>query len=377
MKVVAIPFKDEDFATVLANLEIAAANPSIDRVWGVGSHPRIAAGARAIGARHGKEVEILDERRIGRFRAGKGDAMNTALLRAADLGVTRLHFYDADITNFHSEWIDGAEKAADLGYEVVRHSFPRAATDAMITWFVTKPMLAINYPGTALPRIGQPLGGELLITGKAISTLAGSAEVLARSDWGIDTLFTFTTVRQGFSLYEHHVSDGKRHALYGSLAELRQMVVECFDAALGLGGDGDVPSIEHTAEEPAPVPEDLRVEVGYDTAATLPLLRSPYQPGELDLIESLPDSIAAHARDLVKTGDFSWLDADVWEQILLASQGRFQLDDVAWESLFFRLWAGRVLHYTTNEVVAGYDPALAYLATTISRYETNALGRLS
>ncbi len=374
MKVVAIPFKDEDLRTVLANLEIAAAHPAIDVVWGVGSQPEVVAGARAIARRRSKVVEIFDERRVGRYRPGKGDAMNTALLRAADQGASRIHFYDADITNFSLDWIEGAEDAADLGYEVVRHSFPRAATDAMITWFVTRPLLAMRYPGTVLPRIGQPLGGELLLTEKAIRKLAASPEVLSRSDWGIDTLLTFTTVQHGFSLYEHYVGDGKRHALYGSLTDLRLMVVECLDAVLRLE-DGDVPSIEHASDAPGAIPDELRAEVGYDVAATVPHLRTPLQDGEAELIASLPVRLADDVHRLARGGDFQWLDADAWERVLLVALDRFQLGDPAWESLFFRLWVGRVVNYTMSEVAAGYDRALAYLATTVSQYEANARQR--
>ena len=68
--------------------------------------------------------------------------MNTALRRAAATGFERVHFYDADIINFDNMWIDGAEEAADKGYDIVRHRFPRASTDAMITWMVTRPSLA-------------------------------------------------------------------------------------------------------------------------------------------------------------------------------------------------------------------------------------------
>ena len=51
--------------------------------------------------------------------------------------------------------------------------FPRAATDAMITWMITRPALARLFPGTLLPRLDQPLGGEVLLTGRAVEALAG------------------------------------------------------------------------------------------------------------------------------------------------------------------------------------------------------------
>lgn len=375
MHVVAIPFKNEEPSTVLANLEVAAGHERIDQVWAVGTNQVVAGSLADVAQAFGAELIMVPERRIGHFRPGKGDAMNTALLKAAAEGVKRIHFYDADITNFGRDWIEGAENAADSGFEVVRHTFPRAATDAMITWLVTKPILAIKFPGTVLPRIGQPLGGELLLTRGAIETLAGQDDVIGRSDWGIDTLYTFAAVRAGFSLYEHHVADGKRHALYGSLAELETMLVECFDAAAKL--DGAVPDIRHQRDIEAPVPPDLQDEMGYDIAATRPLTQTPWAPGEEALVAGLPGHLALPVASMRRTGDVGFLDERVWEELLLAILGRFRGDEPGWRSLLFRLWVGRVLNYTGTHATKGYEPAMAYLAATITAYERNALHSLA
>jgi mannosylglycerate synthase len=365
---VAIPFKDEDPNLVLANVAVAAGNSNIDRVWAVGESEEVSYGAAGIASATGTSIEVIPDSRIGIYRAGKGDAMNTALRRAAAEGVDRLHFYDADITNFDDGWIGGAEAAADLGYRAVRHTFPRAATDAMITWFVTKPMLAMKYPGTILPKIGQPLGGELMLVGDAIETVASAPGVSARSDWGIDTLLTHAMVDTGLSLYEHHVSAGKSHSLYGSLDELKTMLVECFDAVRSLP-DHPPPAIEHARDPESPAPQSLRSQTGYSVNRTRPLLAGSLAPGEANLIASLPGALPAQIDRMMSTGDVGYLDEDVWWEVLLSICEEFTLGDPARESLRFRLWTGRVLNYTDTHVSRGYSAALEYLAGTIRLYQ--------
>lgn len=370
MRVVAIPFLDEDPSVVQRNLGIAASHPAVDQVWAVhkGRLPDVLA--------PGQKISFLEQERIGRYREGKGDAMNTALALAAQSDVERLHFYDADITNFDHGWIDGAERAAGLGYEVVRHTFPRAATDAMITWLITKPVLAMKYPGTVLPRIGQPLGGELALSRPAIEDLSSSPEVSARSDWGIDTLLTFTSVATGHSLFEHHVDDGKRHALYGSLAELRTMLIECFDAVASLP-QIEIPPVAHAADAPTPAPEDLRQATGYSVESTMPLLTQPVSPAESHAAATLPGDLEEIHRLVSTNGSFNLLDEARWEQVLQHMVSAFQAADPGWEALLFRLWVGRVLHYTVNEASVGYDHALSYLMRTVESYEAHATDRPS
>jgi hypothetical protein len=71
---------------------------------------------------------------------------------------------------------------------------------------------------------------------------------------------------------------------------------------------------------------------------------------------------------MIAGGDVSFLDEEVWWEFLVVANKLFQLGDAAWESLLFRMWAGRVLHYTDNYVSQGYENALSYLAETITRY---------
>ena len=380
MSLAVFPFKSEEPSLVVSNLATAAAHPAIDEVWAVapevgGAEAAVRAMAKEVSGAHAKPVEVIIQERLGTYRSGKGDAMNTALALAAEQGRDRVHFYDADITNFDASWIDGAEAAADRGFGVVRHRFPRAATDAMITWMITRPALARLFPGTFLPRLDQPLGGEVLLTRPAVETLAASDLVRSRSDWGIDTVLTYATSVMDIGFYEHHVADGKRHALYGSLDELREMLIECLDAAASLSGrPGPGPGARHATDPPAPVPEDLKQITAYDVEGTVRLLDAEWSADEIHLAESLPPDLSDLLLDPPTRPRFELMDADRWHMAHGFLMEGFALGDVAWESLAFRLWLTRVLSYTTNQAREGFDAAMAYLESTIRRYEVIAAG---
>lgn len=361
MSLVVFPFKEEERSVVAANLATAAGHDRVDEVWAVAaaedaSMAAVSGAATDIGAATGVPVSVFPQQRRGSFRPGKGDGMNTATALAAERGFDRVHFYDADITNFDETWIDGAEHALDRGFDVVRHRFPRAATDAMITWMVTRPGLALLFPGTLLPRFGQPLGGELLLTSRVIEALADDPFVVARSDWGVDTIITHATSTLGVGIYEHNVSDGKRHALYGSLAELREMVLECLDAVASLSGRRG-PDAEFDSDPPAPVPTDLKKTVAYDLAATRAAIAHPPDEGERGALETVGVSSPIE------------MDAARWGEVFPALLEGFRLGDTGWRSAAFRLWVERVIHYTTHQVPLGYDAAMAYLEETISEFE--------
>jgi mannosylglycerate synthase len=378
VSLVVFPFKSESPTLVVSNLARAAAHPAVDEVWAVASEEgeaerAVSTMSRDVAAAQGKPIEVILQERVGRLRPGKGDAMNTAIARAAEQGRERVHFYDADITNFGSSWIDGAEAAADRGFGVVRHRFPRAATDAMITWFITRPALARLFPGTFLPRLGQPLGGEILLVREAVESLAGSDLVRGRSDWGIDTVITYATSLMGLGLYEHHVGDGKRHALYGSLDELREMAVECLDAAGSLSGrPGPEPDALHGSDPPTPAPHDLMTTVAYDIEATTRLLEAPRSEKETELADLIPGDVGRHLRSPGAGWDQSFMDAGLWYEVHGFLLDHFRLGDPVWESLAFRLWLTRVLSYTTNQARSGFEAAMGYLESTIGRYERRA-----
>jgi len=368
MSLVVFPFKEEILDVIAANLRTAADHERVREVWAVAAADdaamaEVAAVARDIESATGIPILVFPQERMGRFRSGKGDGMNTAISAAAQRAFERTHFYDADITNFDRSWIDGAEDAADRGYAVVRHRFPRAATDAMITWMVTRPGLATLFPGTLLPRLAQPLGGEILLDAEAIAALAADPFVISRSDWGIDTVITHATATLGLGIYEHNAPDGKRHALYGSLTDIRDMILECLDAVASLRGRGFPPEgATFDADPPTPVPEDLKQTVAYDLDATRASIGDPPGTGERALL----DSIGVDPDRPIE------IDATRWGEIVRALLAEFELTDPNWRSVVFRLWVERVIAYTTEHAVRGYDHAMQYLEGTIRRYEADA-----
>lgn len=379
MSLVVFPFKNEEPAVLAGNLAVAAKHERVAEVWGVaaaeGASLELAMeAARETTSAHGTQVRVFAQERIGRLRPGKGDGMNTAIRIGAERGFERIHFYDADITNFHEGWIDGAEHAADRGFEIVRHRFPRSSTDAMITWMITRPSLAMIFPGTVLPHLGQPLGGELLISGTVAQYLAADGFVATRSDWGIDTVITYATSVMGLPLYEHNIAEGKRHALYGSLDEIRTMLIECLDAAQSLRDrPGPRPDLPLHADPPARVPEDLKRTVGYDVDTTMRLLQRGWTGSEERLAEMLPGDLGFNTLVNRTRPHFRFMDAEAWEDTLGWLLDGFHLDDPAWEALSFRLWLMRVLAYTTEQAATGYNSAIEYLEGTISEYERRAL----
>lgn len=376
---IVFPFKREDPNVMAANFDTAARHAKVDEVWGVAASEGASLAeadeiAAATTSTHLTPVEVFAQDRIGSLRPGKGDGMNTAIRRAASSGFDRIHFYDADITNFDESWIDGAETAADRGFEIVRHRFPRASTDAMITWMVTRPALAMTFPGTVISRLGQPLGGELLISGRVAERLAADPNVLERSDWGIDTVITHSTSTMGLPIYEHNVAQGKRHALYGSLDEIRLMVVECLDAARSLRGRQWPPHPDALVAEPhSPVPDDLKNTVGYDLDSTIRLLQVGWTLEESKLAETLPRDMAGDVLRNRAEPHFAFMDAELWGAALLWLLDHFRLGDPVMETLAFRLWLIRVLAYTTSRALWGYDAAIEYLESTIEAYEKQAL----
>lgn len=377
---VVFPFKEESPAVIGANFEAAAFHQRVGEVWGVAAHEgtsldRARQLASEVATAHGITVEVFAQQRIGEYRSGKGDGMNTAIREAADAGFDRIHFYDADITNFDGRWIDGAERAADDGYEIVRHRFPRASTDAMITWMITRPSLAMLFPGTPLPRLGQPLGGELLISGAVARRLADDCFVTARSDWGIDTVMTHATATMGVPLYEHNLAEGKRHTLYGSLEELRTMVVECLDAARSLQGRSGPPEgAVFGSDPPAPVPDDLKQTVAYDIEPSMRLLTRGWTDAEMDIASTLPAGLGDDVAMNRVEPHFAFMGTDAWGTTLAFLLKHFELGDPAWERLAFRLWLMRVLAYTTEHAPSGYDRAIEYLESAVGRYEERGLG---
>ncbi len=365
MSVIAIPFTDEPISTVAANVATAMTHPRIDQVLCVGSERNTV--FAALEAIH-PNVTVMVQRRLGTQRSGKGDAMNTALLHfLGHTDANRIHFYDADIINFDSTWIDRAEAAADAGVDVVRHSFPRASTDAMITWMITRFGLAVLWPDTELPTIGQPLGGELLLTRRSAEVLAADPRVIDRSDWGVDTLYTFASVQAGLSLHETFIPEGKRHRLYGSLRELSTMLNECFAALQSLAGEAVPTGTPHSAVPRTAATGTVATAVGYSVDDTIALLRLGWSDRQMELLEVFSPEIASGMRSLRRYPSVGFMDEDAWYGTYRHLLTHYEAGDADWEELLFRLWSARVLNYTFTEALRGHAAATSYLEGMIER----------
>lgn len=370
---VVFPFNAEDPVVASGNLATAASHPRVEAVMAVGvtensTFDDLSRVAQDLSDRHQKPVHVRLQQRIGDLRAGKGDGMNTGLAWFLDHSYERLHFYDADITNFDHTWIDGAETAADAGYPFVRHYFPRASTDAMITWMVTRPLFAIAHPGSDLWRIRQPLGGEILLTRWLAEKLASDPLVSSRSDWGIDTVVTYAALSHGAGIFESYVPDGKQHALYGSLADIKTMFHECLQAALDVGSRPPTPSpIDHRADPAGAAPGAVAESVGYDLEASLRLLTDEWTPAEVTAASELPDPIAEPVLANLIRPTFRFCDGGTWFDVLEALRHHYR-PEPGWQGLAFRLWVARVIAYTTTDALGGHSHATATLESTLERY---------
>jgi len=367
---VVFPFKDEDPEVVTRNVLAAASHPRVTEVTCVGLDRNATFDIleEIAPAVPDANVTVILQRRVGSLRPGKGDAMNTGLLAFLERSdEQRLHFYDADITNFDAGWIEQAEQAADTGFDVVRHFFPRASTDAMITWMITRVGFAVLWPDTELPRIGQPLGGEMLLTREAAEAVASDRRVLAQSDWGVDTLYTFAMVQRERRMYETYVASGKQHRLYGGLQELGTMLVECFAAVQTLRYEAVPVGTPHVMEPARPATDAIATKIGYDVDATLPLLASGWTERQDDLLDALPPRVAHGMRAARQYPTVAFMDEDAWYETYLSLLSDFDVSDADWRRLLFRLWVARVLQYTFTEALRGHASASAYLEAMVER----------
>jgi len=385
VSLVAIPFKNETPETVLRIVDIAAAHPRVKVVLAVGAEEDET--FRALHARreelqreNGAALEIILQERIGTRRPGKGDAMNTALRWfLGETELSRIHFYDADITSFTGDWITKAEEGADLGFAVVRHYFPRTSTDGMITFLITRTGFALLWPTSELPWIQQPLGGELVFSRAVAEKLVANPRVQAQSDWGIDTVYTFFNVADGFCMYETYRPEGKAHTLYGKLADLRTMLVECFSVVQELsrtpenhgwaGADPCLPGgIVHRVEPQFQVPLPIIENVGFDIQGTVGLLLEGWTHRQEELLNHFPRAIRDGLLENRKHPNFQFMGEDEWAQTYLTLLESYEREDADWEDLLFKLWTARVLNYSVNVALRGYGFARRYRHSTIVRY---------
>lgn len=375
---VVMPFRHEDPDVALANLGIASNHPSVGRVIAVaGDHePTNQFLTNRVGDLPGT-VQVVPQERHGRLRRGKGDAVNTGFrifLEETDL--ERIHFYDADIKTFGEDWINRAETTLDLGFEAVRHYYPRSATDAMITWMVTRPSFALLWPRSELPWLEQPLSGELAFSRSAAKRIAQDDLVQAQSDWGIDTMLSYATVSNGLSICEVYVSRGKDHALYNSLADIKIMMLECLAAVQQVGKAPDPQTVVHRIEYPHSVSPAITEKIGYDIEATQLLLAGGWSRNQEQLLaDHFPSEVCIGAKAWKTWPDATFMDEPTWLNTLLVLLEFFDLDDPEWCDLAFRLWLGRVLHYTLRIAVRGHSFSMSYLHHMVRRCVEFALSR--
>lgn len=366
---VAVPFLEEDPRLVVRTLQLAAGHPAIAEVVAVAGAHKATNVAVAEAVSQLPTVEVVPQRRLGNLRSGKGDAINTAFeIFLSRPHLRRLHFYDSEIATFGPSWIDKAEAAGDLGYDAVRHYYPRSATDAMITWMVVRTAFALLWRDSELPWIQQPLSGELMFTRQAVEKVWADPFVRRQSDWGIDTALTYSSVAHGMSLYECYISEGKDHALYGTLADIKTMMLECLAAVQALRLAPPPSTVIHRVEYPHAVSPIIAEKLGFDIEASQVLLTSDWNRRQQDLLTTyFPPEMAAGVKAWQSWPDTSFLGEDMWNATLLTLLDKFVLGDADWEALAFRLWVGRVLHYTLRVAVRGHGFALSYLNDMIRR----------
>ena len=375
ISLVVFPFKSEDVAIFRKNIREAIRHPRIGSVLCVGyekndCYKEVEAAIAEIERKRNKEIRLILQERLGSKRPGKGDGMNTALKHfLEETDHKRLHFYDSDIESFSQEWITQAELSADEGYQVVRHYFPRASTDAMVTWMITKTGFSILWPDTELPYIEQPLGGELLLSREAARLIFEDKRSIKQSDWGIDTVYTWLMVRNKFSLYETYVPIGKVHKLYKTLVDLQEMAVECFATLQQLKDERiRTKRMIHRVERPGPVPDQVKEKTAYDLEGSLHLLMENWTDKQLELLNYLPANVREGMAECQSRPRFVFMEAESWYKTYKILLEHFHPEDKDWRELFFKLWIARVLNYTTKVALRGYDYALFYLYQMIERF---------
>lgn len=405
MSLVCFPFKKEHVPTVLRNVHIAAEHKAVSIVLLVAATENdcfrevVSAINDVIHSPtpYPVPVVVLVQERLGSLRKGKGDGMNSAMkyfLRAHQIPennfsspLQRLHFYDADIESFDATWISKAEAGAILGYDVVRHYFPRSSTDGQVTWQVTKVGFALLWPRTTLPWVQQPLGGELCFSRKVVEKLMGDPRVIRQSDWGIDTLYTFVCTQNGFSLLEAYVPQGKMHALYNGLRDLKTMLCECFSAMQSLKDEHvqTAPTI-HRIDPPAAIPASIQQKIGYDIEKSLKLLRENWTERQVQLLDHFRDDIKAGLLDARDWPVYSFMNEDAWTSAYQVFLKNFDLGDEDWREILFKVWVARVLNYTMRHVLRGYHCALQantdmvmklHMARSMELFDGNRMDHLS
>ena len=205
-----------------------------------------------------------------------------------------------------------------------------------------------------------------------LTLLAGFAHadnrVQAQSDWGIDTLYTFSTTQAGFSVYETYVAQGKAHALYGGLTDLKTMLVECFGAIQSLRSEEVAEGVTHRVEATAAVGPGITEKIGYDIEKTLRMPTNGWNDRQVALLDNFPDPVRSGVLGNRESATFSFMDEEAWLAAYRSFLDHFVPGDDDWEELLFRMWVLRVLNYTTARALRGYEHSQRYLRSMIAAY---------
>ncbi len=372
---VSFPFKVEDVDVFVNNIRTAASLPVVNEVLCVGAeknecYKKAQKKVMQDPCLKDKNITFKVQERLGSKRPGKGDGMNTALKYFVEnSNCRRIHFYDADIKNFSYKWVLESERSANMGFDVVRHYFPRARTDAMITWMITKTGFSILFPDSQLPFIEQPLGGELLMEKKVAEKLISDKDVIIQSDWGIDTIYTYKMIKNRFSMYEAYMSEGKSHSLYPGLDSLESMLYECFCVIYNLKDKKKkIKHIKHRIEHASSVSNEVEHKLGFDIQKTLLLLKQGWTEKQFELLEFFPGEVRDNMKKNKEIPIFDFMDDAAWYKTYKTMLENFVQGDKDWRKLIFKLWVARVLWYTTNVALKGYDFSFMHLYRMIDNY---------
>lgn len=381
--VVCFPFKSEDERIFIKNIGEALEHPRVAEVILVGyeknkCYQKVESAISFLQKEKGKKINLMLQRRLGEKRPGKGDGMNTAL----DFFVNRtpyqrIHFYDADIITFSREWITKSEGKLDQNFQVVRCFFPKASTDGMITWNITRCGFAYNWPETILPEIEQPLGGELALTREIAQKLIKDRWVLKYSDWGIDTAYMLAFCQYKASIYEVYIRHGKLHKLYGKLTDLYTMLIECFtiiqeDQSIKI----DTTGILYHKDNIESVSHKVQRKKAFDVRGTVFLLKKEnWSPEEKELLDLFPVRIRKGMLALQKSNhvDVRFMNPENWYEVYGVLLRHFNQKSCAWKNLLFRLWVARVLNHTFYFVSKSYQQAMESLYQMITSFKQKRL----
>ncbi len=377
---VCFPFKKENVDDFKNNIKEALSNERVGHIILVGyneneTYRGISDFISTLKAEEKSRISLIIQKRLGtKRRAGKGDGMNTAIQYFVERGKEKfLHFYDADIKSFSRTWIDRVQVKLDEGYHVSRCFFPRAYTDAMVTWNITRTGFAYVWPHTILPDIEQPLGGELGFTREVAERLAKDKTVLEASDWSIDTALTVSFARYGIKLYEVYIKEGKHHKLYGKLSDLETMTVECFDFIrenkdLRINTDKMVYHKDNAVE----VPQEYKTRIAFDIDGTIKEFKEGWtEKMKALLLEYFPPHINERVLKALSDGDYEFMDPVLWYDAYEIFMKYFNPNIEDWRKLLFKLWVLRVLNHA-KLALKDPDASLRSLKTMIELFRTRA-----